>query len=144
MCELMKTIAAVACAPAAFIDLIDSVAGMILPQWFLDNKLVRMVRCMNPLAGVQSVAENLVFLGMAFGYARQRNWVEFERGLNRWCDAMDKQPQAIFTELTASFVVLLDSILPDCVSKFNGFGLTYASLRGLADYTRQARAAEQP
>ena len=38
--ELMKTIGALACAPAAFIDLLDSVAGMILPQWFLNLSLI--------------------------------------------------------------------------------------------------------
>lgn len=140
--ELMKTIGALACAPAAFIDLLDSVAGMILPQWFLDNPVVRMARCLNPLTGVSTAAENLTYLGMLFGYAVQNRWGDFEKAIGRWVDAMDKQPQAVFTELTANIVVLLDEMLPGCVSRFNGFGLTYASIRNLADYTRQAQAAQ--
>lgn len=140
--EVMKTLGALACAPAAFFDLLDSVAGMVLPQWFLDNPVVRMARCLNPLTGVSTAAENLTYVGMLFGFAVQNRWGDFEKAIGDWVAAMDKQPQAVYTELSADFAVVLDRLLPGCVSRFDAFGLTYASIRNLADHTRQVRAAQ--
>lgn len=132
--EVAKTALCGAIPLMAFMDLVDAILGLILPEWVLKQPVVRVLRGMNPAQCTFSMVENMCWLVYCGTIARQRGMTAFNAALDAWCIQMEKSPMAIYTNLSRDTAMLFDEyILPDCFSNFSIFG---ASIRNLADYAR--------
>lgn len=132
--EVAKTALCGAIPVMAFIDLVDAILGLVLPEWVLKQPIVRVLRGMNPAQCTFYMVDNMCWLVYCGTIARQQGLTAFSNALDAWCDQMEKSPLAIYTMLSRDTAVLFDEyILPDCFSQFSIFG---ASVRNLADYAR--------
>lgn len=134
MAEIVKVAVSGVVPVMAFLDLVDAIIGLIVPEQYLKHPLMRVIRGMNPAQCTGYITENLCWLVYCLGVAKQQGWVAFDRATAAWCAQMEKSPLAIYTCLSRDFSVFLDEyILPDSISRFSIAGV---SLRNLADYAR--------
>ncbi len=132
--EIGKTALCALMAPMAFIDLVDSILGFLLPEDWLKWPPVQVIRGLNPAQCSAQIIENLSYMLYIFGMARRNNWPAVEKAIVKMCDAIEKSPTGVFTYLARDTALLFDElVLPNSVSKFEIFG---ASIRNLADYAR--------
>ncbi|MGD9562451.1 MAG: hypothetical protein AB7F88_09565 [Pyrinomonadaceae bacterium] len=134
LAEIGKTALCGAIPVAAFIDLVDSMLGLIVPQEYLKMPIVRVLRGMNPAQCTFVMVENMCWLLYAAAVGRQKGWTKFNDALDAWASKIESSPLSIYTQLSRDPALLFDEyILPDSFSRFSIFG---ASIRNLADYAR--------
>lgn len=132
--EIGKTALCGAVPIIAFLDLVDAMIGLLVPEQYLKMPVMKVLRGMNPAQCSSYITENMCWLLYCGAMARQKNWTKFNDGLDAWCKKMEDSPMAIYTNLSRDTALLFDEyILPDSWSRFSVFG---ASIRSLADYAR--------
>lgn len=135
--ELAKTAFSLVIAPAALIDLIDSIFGFFMPEWVLKLPAVRVLRAMNPAQCAGYVIENISWLCYCSALAVMKGWKETSKALDAWCVELEKSPLGIYTCLSRDTAMLFDEyLLPEDLSKINILWIEGATIRNLADNAR--------
>lgn len=132
--EIGKTALCGAIPVMAFIDLVDSMLGLIIPEQYLKMPVVRVLRGMNPAQCSFAMIENMCWVLYCAAVGRQKGWTQFNNAMDAWATAIEKSPLSIYTQLSRDTAMLFDEyILPNSWSTFSVYG---ASIRNLADYAR--------
>ena len=109
--EMIKTIIALGCLPAAIFDMFDQLLMTFAPD-FMKHPCVRVFRVLNVLQGAKYLADMFMSFGMIFAYAYTHQIREVEKAVTDLATHWEKSPFGIATEASRNVIDLLVPYLP--------------------------------
>jgi hypothetical protein len=135
--EIAKTALCSFCPVAAFIDLIDSIVGFLLPDNWANWPPIQVIRGMNPAQCSAQVVENICYLVYIFAMALRNDWKEVAAACAKLCNAIEKSPLGVYTFLSRDFALILDDYMPNAITRTRFLGIYGLSIN---DWAQVARA----